>query len=52
MIKVYGAYNFPPALKGIVREFRVLWALEELGLQYKIHWMDASKGEKKIRRTG
>ena len=48
MITVYGAYNFPPELKGIVRDFRVLWALEELGLEYRIHWMDASKGEQKI----
>jgi glutathione S-transferase len=47
MITVYGAYNFPPPLKGIVRDFRVLWALEELGLDYDICWMDASKGEHK-----
>jgi len=45
MITVYGAYGFPPFLKGIVRDLRVYWALEELGLAYDIHWMDASKGE-------
>jgi glutathione S-transferase len=45
MITVYGAYNFPPFLKGIVSDLRVYWALEELGLPYDIHWMDSSKGE-------
>ena len=45
MIKLYAAYGFPPFLKGIVRDIRALWALEELGLPYDIHWMDASKGE-------
>jgi glutathione S-transferase len=45
MITVYGAYNFPPFLKGIVRDLRVYWALEELGLPYDIHWMDTSKAE-------
>ncbi|MGN6517090.1 MAG: glutathione S-transferase family protein [Rhizomicrobium sp.] len=45
MITVYGAYNFPPFLTGIVRDLRVYWALEELGLPYDIHWMDSSKGE-------
>ena len=48
MITVFGAYNFPPELKGIVRDFRVMWALEELELPYGIHWMDASKGEQKL----
>jgi glutathione S-transferase len=48
MITVYGAYNFPPVLKGIVRDFRVLWALEELGLPYQVQWIDTAKGEQKI----
>jgi glutathione S-transferase len=48
MITVYGAYNFSPLAKTIVRDFRVIWALEELGLQYQIHWMDVPKGEHKM----
>jgi glutathione S-transferase len=43
MITVHAAYNFPWA-KGIVRDIRVLWALEELGLPYRIHWLDYQKG--------
>ena len=45
MITLYAAYGFPPFLKGLVRDLRPLWALEELKLPYEIHWMDASKGE-------
>ena len=48
MITVYSAYNFPPPLKGIVRDMRVMWALEELGMPYTHHWMDTSKGEHKL----
>jgi glutathione S-transferase len=48
MITVYGAYGFPPDFKGIVRDFRIMWALEELGLAYQIHWMNAAKGEHKV----
>jgi glutathione S-transferase len=43
MITVYAAYNFPGA-KGVVRDIRVLWALEELGLPYEISWFDYMKG--------
>lgn len=42
---VYASYGFPPFLKGVVRDIRVMWALEELGLPYEFHWMDATKGE-------
>jgi len=48
MITVYAAYNFPPPAKGLVRDFRIMWALEELELPYEIHWMDMSKGEHKV----
>jgi glutathione S-transferase len=48
MITLYAAYNIPFDGKGRVRDFRVLWALEELGLPYACHWMDAGKGEHKI----
>jgi glutathione S-transferase len=43
MITVYAAYNFPGA-PGIVRDIRALWALEELGLPYRISWFDYMKG--------
>jgi glutathione S-transferase len=48
MITLYGAYQFPPVLKGIVRDFRVLWALEELELPYDVQWVDMAKGEQKL----
>jgi glutathione S-transferase len=48
MITLYAAYNIPFDGKGRVRDFRVFWALEELGLPYTYHWMDAGKGEHRI----
>jgi len=48
MIKVYAAYGLPSFAKGVVRDLRVLWALEELALPYDVHWMHAMKGEHKI----
>jgi len=45
MITVYAAYNSPPPVKGLVRDLRVIWALEELGMPYTFHWMDISKAE-------
>lgn len=33
-----------PAL-GLLRDIRVLWTLEELGLPYSIRWFDVTKGE-------
>lgn len=47
MITVYGAYGFPPFAKGLVRDFRLLWALEELELPYAVQCVDFSKGEHK-----
>jgi glutathione S-transferase len=48
MITVYAAYNIPFDAKGRARDFRLIWALEELGLPYGFHWVDAGKGEHKI----
>jgi glutathione S-transferase len=48
MITVYAAYNLPFDGKGLVRDLRVMWALEELNMPYAFHWMDASKGEQKL----
>lgn len=43
MITLHAAYNFPGA-KGIVRDIRAFWALEELGLPYGVKWFDYTKG--------
>jgi glutathione S-transferase len=48
MITLYAAYNIPFNAKGLARDFRVMWALEELGLPHTYHWMDAGKGEHKV----
>ncbi len=45
MITVYPAYNFNPVVQGILRDIRVLWALEELGLAHNAHWLDFEKSE-------
>jgi glutathione S-transferase len=47
MITVYAAYNSPPPVKGLVRDLRVIWALEELGMPYTFHWMDMNTAEHK-----
>jgi glutathione S-transferase len=44
VITIYAAYNFPPFLMGIVRDLRPLWAAEELGIAYDIHWLDTPSG--------
>lgn len=48
MITVYAAYNLPFDGKGLVRDLRVMWALEELNIPYGFHWMDARKGEQRL----
>jgi glutathione S-transferase len=45
VITIYAATNIPPFLIGAVRDLRAVWAAEELGLAYKIHWLDAYAGE-------
>lgn len=40
MITLYASYNYPARIKGILRDIRAFWALEELGLPYQVHWMD------------
>lgn len=47
MIKVYGLGPFMPSLKGVVRDVRAIWALEELGLPYEHKIMDAMAREHK-----
>ena len=47
MIQVYGLTAYRKELKGIVRDVRVTWLLEELGLPYERVVMDPMKGENK-----
>lgn len=45
MIKVYGAKAFKKELKGNIRDVRVIWALEEMGLAYEHVQLDPAKKE-------
>jgi glutathione S-transferase len=45
MITVYAFGNVPPPVKGITRDLRVLWALEEARLPYRIHPLDFARGD-------
>lgn len=47
MITVYALSAFTPALKGVIRDLRAVWALEELGLPYERVVMDPTKKEHK-----
>lgn len=47
MIKIYAGTNIPQYLIGAVRDLRAVWAAEELGLSYTIHWIDAKAGEQR-----
>ncbi|HTQ14885.1 MAG TPA: glutathione S-transferase family protein [Rhizomicrobium sp.] len=45
MITLYASYNYPEFIKGILRDIRAFWALEELNLRYQVHWMDYAARE-------
>ena len=47
MMTIYGAYNYPPVIDGLVRHSRLIWAAEEVGLPYRMYWVDTSKGQHK-----
>ncbi len=47
MLKVYGVHPAKKELKGITRDIRVMWVLEELNLKYEYILLDPSKGENK-----
>ncbi|HXC56756.1 MAG TPA: glutathione S-transferase family protein [Rhizomicrobium sp.] len=55
MITLHTIYNYPPMLKGNVRDLRAVWALEELGLPFEFHWLDFAarqhRGEAARRRS-
>lgn len=45
MITVYAFSNVPPPVKGITRDLRVLWVLEESGLAYRVQPLDDEHGD-------
>jgi glutathione S-transferase len=46
MITVSGFASVPPFAKGLVRDLRVRWALEEAGLPYKARLLEQGDGDK------
>ncbi len=44
-IQVYGLKAFKSELKGVIRDLKVTWLLEELGLSYERIVMDPEKGQ-------
>ena len=49
MITVYVFGNAPLPVRDITRDLRVLWALEESGLPYRLRRLDYAAGELKRR---
>jgi glutathione S-transferase len=45
MITLYGFGRVNSKVVGLTRDLRVLWALEELGLPYRVHGVDHPAGE-------
>jgi glutathione S-transferase len=45
MIMLYGFGRVHDKVIGITRDLRVYWALEEIGLPYRVHGVDHSSGE-------
>jgi len=46
-MKIYAAYGGPPIIKGLVRDIRPVWALEEIGAPYELAWLNTSESEQK-----
>ncbi len=46
-MKIFAAYGGPPIIKGLVRDIRPIWALEEIGAEYEISWLDVRQGEQR-----
>lgn len=47
MVTVYGLAAFRPEVQGLIRDIRVIWALEELGMPYQRVVMDVKRAEHK-----
>ncbi|HEU4429293.1 MAG TPA: glutathione S-transferase family protein, partial [Myxococcota bacterium] len=45
MITLYGFGRVPRPVMGLTRDLRVRWALEEIGLPYRVHGLDHPGGE-------
>ncbi len=46
-MKIYAAYGAPQVIKGLVRDLRPVWALEEIGAPYELEWLNTSESEQK-----
>lgn len=46
-LKIYALKAFRPEMKGIIRDLRGVWVMEELGLKYDRISLDSEKGENK-----
>jgi glutathione S-transferase len=44
MLTIYAFSSLPPMAVGLSRDLRVFWAVEELGLDYRVHPIDAMQG--------
>jgi glutathione S-transferase len=47
MITAYAFSKVPPPVKGVTRDLRILWALEEAGLPYQISPLDGVRGDQR-----
>jgi glutathione S-transferase len=47
MITAYAFSKVPPPVKGVTRDLRILWALEETGLPYQISPLDGVRGDQR-----
>jgi glutathione S-transferase len=47
MITAYVFGNVTPLVRNVTRDLRILWALEETGLPYRLHPLDSERGEPK-----
>src|SRR6185369_12719929 len=42
---IFVSYNVPPFLpRQVIRDLRALWAAEEAGVDYDIHWLNSGEG--------
>jgi glutathione S-transferase len=46
-LKVYALTAYRPELKGIIRDLRVMWLLEEIGAPYEVEYLDPRTDTKK-----
>jgi glutathione S-transferase len=44
-LRIFGVKAFNPALKGVIRDLRPLWLMEEIGIRYERKSLDTQAGE-------